>query len=330
MNRITTRWSRWALVGVVVLIAFGNSGKPLPAAARSMPPFDRRDHPVHLLASYFDAVTRQDYARAYDYWTYGLAFPDNESLFKPFVAGFADVRSMRALARLPVTMTAHAGAFNAAITFADVPVVVLTTLKSGEGLILAGCFQVLKFNASAGDPNWYLSFARLEHAMTVDFEHASGLCTTVESFPTPWPTDNQRSPIDVISSYYDAIAARDYTRAYSYWMDGAPGQTSQFAQGLAGIDHIEVVVALSFNMGITADGAYASIPLLITTTHNGESQSFAGCLVTRQSPGPVGDDALPDPNWYLHQADIQAVNAWDSGVWDVCSSLKAMPGGYGP
>jgi hypothetical protein len=205
---------------------------------------------------------------------------------------------------------------------------VLATLNDGSSQIFAGCFHVVHYDVPAGnpptvDPNWHFNSASLEPAASVDFVQAARACSLVESFPTPTGFDNQLSPLDTISSYYDAIAAHDYARAYHYWQTGAPGQTlAQFAQGFAGTSDIGVVVALSFQMDAAAGSAYASAPLLITARNQNQPQLFVGCIVTRKSNVPVGNALTPDPNWYLYSANFSPVSTLDQSVqqvWDVCT-----------
>jgi hypothetical protein len=224
-----------------------------------------------------------------------------------------------------------AGGVAAGTVSAEVPVVVLTTLKNGGAQIFAGCFHVVHHDVPVGnppavDPNWYLDSAVLQPAASVDFVQAVNACpySQVESFPSAAGINNQYSPVDLISSYYDAIAAHDYAHAYSYWPNGAPGQTlSQFAAGFAGTANIGVVVALQFYIGAAAGSAYTYVPLLITATDWGQPQLFVGCMVTRKSNVPVGNATTPDPNWYFYSANIYAVGTLDLGVqqvWGVCSA----------
>lgn len=49
--------------------------------------FDVRDHPLYLLASYYDAINRRDYARAYNYWN---GSPPQGATLEQFTQGFAD------------------------------------------------------------------------------------------------------------------------------------------------------------------------------------------------------------------------------------------------
>lgn len=320
MNRITTRLIRWVVVGVVASVFLVSSSQPLPAAAQTTYPFDVRDQPVYLIASYYNALELRDYARAYSYWE-GHA-PGGET-YTQFVQGFANVQTVHALARLPVVTSGAAGTIHA-----EVPVVVLDTLINGSTQMFAGCFHVVHYDVPSGtppvlDPNWHFYSAILQPATSVDFVQATSACSFVESFPTPAGYYDQLSAIDTITSYYDAIAAHDYARAYGYWPNGAPGQTlTQFAQGFAGTSEIGVVVALSFQMDAAAGSAYASTPVLITAKDWNQPQLFVGCFIARKSNVPVGNAVTPDPNWYLYSANINAVLTLDEGVqqvWDACT-----------
>jgi hypothetical protein len=320
MNKMTTRLIQLVVVGVVALAFLLSSSDPLPAAAQTIYPFDVRDQPLYLIASYYNALALHDYGRAYSYWE-GNA-PGGET-YAQFVQGFANVQTVHALARLPVVTGGAAGTMHA-----EVPVVVLDTLSNGVTQYFAGCFHVVHYDVPFGnppvlDPNWHFYSAAMQPATSVDFVQAASACSLVESFPTPSGYNNLLSAVDTITSYYDAIAAHDYSRAYYYWPNGAPGQTLvQFAQGFAGTTDIGVVVGLSFQMDAAAGSAYTSVPVLITAKDWNQPQLFVGCFVARKSNVPVGNATTPDPNWYLYSANINAVSTLNAGVqqvWNACT-----------
>ena len=320
MNKMTNRMIQWIFAGVTALAVLVGGSVPQPAAAQTIYPFDVRDQPLYLIASYYNALTLKDYARAYSYWE---GHAPGGATFAQFAQGFADVQTIHTLARLPLAMEGAAGTIRA-----DVPVVVLATLNNGSSQIFAGCFHVVRHDVPAGnpptiDPNWHFNSAILEPATSVDFAQAADTCSRVELFPTTTGYHNQLSAIDTISSYYDAIAAHDYARAYAYWPNGAPGATlAQFTQGFAGTSEIGVVVALSFQIEGAAGSTYASSPLLITAKNQNQPQLFVGCIVARKSNVPVGNATTPDPNWYLYSADISPVSTLAEGVqqvWNACA-----------
>jgi len=301
---------------LAVLVALLMTSQPSPARAGGIAPFSRQDDPVYLIASYYNAIALRDYARAYAYWN---GHAPGGATYQQFAQGFADVQIVQALARLPAVVNVAAGT-----SHAEIPVVIQTYLTNNTWRIYAGCFHVTKSNVPVGnatqpDPNWYLNSAVLNPATSVDFMQAATSCTTpVSSFPVPFKVDSRSTPINLISSYYDAIAGADYVRAYNYWQSGAPGQTlQQFAQGFAGTSNVGVVVALSFEFEGAAGSTYSSTPVLLTSTSNGVPQLYVGCIVTRQSNVPVGNATAPDPNWYLYSAAFNPVATLDIGVAQV-------------
>jgi hypothetical protein len=320
MKKRTIRLIQCLFVGVLALTFLVSSGDPLPATAQTVYPFDVRDQPVYLIASYYNALALRDYARAYNYWE---GHAPGGATYAQFVQGFANVQTIHALARLPVVTNGAAGTIHA-----EVPVVVLDTLINGTSEIFAGCFHVVRYDVPSGnppvlDPNWHFNSAILQPATSVDFVQAASACSYVESFPTTAGYHDQLSAIDTLTSYYDAIAAHDYVRAYNYWPNGAPGQTlAQFAQGFAGTTEIGVVVGLSFQMDAAAGSAYASTPVLLTAKDWSQPQLFVGCFIARKSNVPVGNATTPDPNWYLYSANINPVGTLNAGVqqvWNACA-----------
>ncbi len=320
MRTYIHRSIRLLVAAAVVLTALaGASGHRTLADTGASQPFDLRDQPLYLIASYYNAIALHDYARAYGYWN---GQPPNGVTLQQFAQGFANLYSVSALARLPVFYSGAAGTIHA-----EIPVVVLTTLLGGQSQIFAGCFHLTRSNVPVGnattpDPNWHLFSATLDPATSVDFLQATSACTYAESFPTASGYDDRLSAPDLVTSFYDAVAAQDYVRAYNYWPNGAPNQTlTQFAQGFAGTSEVGVVVALSFTLGAAAGSAYASLPLLLTSKSYGVPQLFVGCIVARKSNVPVGNATTPDPNWSMYSAQFDPVSTLDEGVqqvWTAC------------
>ena len=68
-----------------------------PVLAQDQPPepgyLDDRSTPEAVISSYFDAVNKREYARAYSYWESGAAERELPP-FDEFVAGYADTTSV--------------------------------------------------------------------------------------------------------------------------------------------------------------------------------------------------------------------------------------------
>jgi heat shock protein HslJ len=119
--------------------------------------------------------------------------------------------------------------------------------------------------------------------------------------PEEPPRDEDRSdPLKTLASYYDAINARDYRRAYGFW-DSPPSSFEQFARGFADTDRARLLVEPSTRVEGAAGSVYADIPtIVIATTRNGAERVFAGCYVMRRSN-------VQDRGWQIYRAGVSQV-----------------------
>src|SRR5205085_8770763 len=101
--------------------------QPVPSAAPNY--FDNRSNAVVALQSYFNAINRREYARAYSYWESASA----AGPFAQFQAGYADTQSVLLTTG---TVTGDAGAGQRYYT---VPVV-LQVGTTGGPRTYAGCY----------------------------------------------------------------------------------------------------------------------------------------------------------------------------------------------
>lgn len=109
-------------------------------------------------------------------------------------------------------------------------------------------------------------------------------------------------PIATLASYYDAINARDYHRAFDAW-DSPPSSYEQFARGFADTDRVRLLVEPSPNVEGAAGSVYASIPtIVVATTRNGIERLFAGCYVMRRSN-------VQDRGWHIYRAALSPVSS---------------------
>lgn len=275
-------------------------------------PFEDQTHPVFLIAAYYNAINRGDYARAYEYWNGNQ--PGGSTLAE-FTQGFANTDSVEGWAILPLATEGAAGS-----VYAEVPVLLRATLNNGDEQLFAGCFVTQRSNVPVGDattpdPDWHLFDATLEEVNALAVNEATSRCTRVETFPLSSPFNVTLQPIDLLISYYDAVSRGDYARAYSYWSGQPRNQTLEdFVDGFVGTDDIGVIVGFNFDSEGAAGSIYTDMPTVITATNNGVAQFFAGCFVARKSNVPVGDATEPDPNWRFFDAEIGVVNGLEEGL----------------
>jgi hypothetical protein len=114
------------------------------------------------------------------------------------------------------------------------------------------------------------------------------------------PQDNRSEPIATLVSYYNAIGARDYRRAYSFW-ESPQVSFERFAAGFADTDRVRLLVEPSTRNEGAAGSLYAEITtIVVSTTRGGNERVFAGCYVLRKSN-------VKDNGWHIYRADISAM-----------------------
>ena len=105
------------------------------------PQVDRSD-PVGTLASYYDAINSRNFRRAYRFWE------SPPSSYERFESGFADTDRVRLLIE-PPRLEGAAGS-----SFAEISTIVVTTTRSGNERVFAGCYTLRKSNVR--DMGWQI------------------------------------------------------------------------------------------------------------------------------------------------------------------------------
>jgi hypothetical protein len=112
--------------------------------------------------------------------------------------------------------------------------------------------------------------------------------------------NDRDDPVAALASYYDAINARDYRRAYGAW-ESPPSSYEQFARGFADTDRVRLLVEPPSRIEGAAGSLYADITtILIATTRGGNERIYAGCYVMRKSN-------VRATRWQIYRAEISMV-----------------------
>jgi hypothetical protein len=133
----------------VLLGRLGAELQPAPA----QPVYDNQSSAVDLLASYYDAVNRQDYPRAYGYWE----TPPSD--YAGFVQGYAETASVQLIVEPPTRMEGAAGS-----VYVSIPTVLIATHHDGSKHTFAGCYVARTSNIDPPDGNWRLYQATIRPA----------------------------------------------------------------------------------------------------------------------------------------------------------------------
>ncbi len=284
------------------------------AAQSSTPPaFEDRTDPVTALASFYNAINLYDYARAYGYWE---TAPRNASLAQ-FTQGYADTASVIAVVRLPVQIGVAAGS-----AYTALPTTLIANRYNGTPQTYTGCYVARRSNVPVGnevtpDPNWSLYQARVRtttNPITPTLLDQACVGTPYDDSQLQRLDfyDSRTSPIELLTSYYNAVNRREYERAYAYW-EVAPQNASlaQFTQGFASTANVTVFAGLSLQAEGAAGSVYMSIPALLASTQNDGSQRlFAGCFVARRP----NIEAPQNAAWSLYRGSLVAVADTNAGM----------------
>jgi len=133
--------------------------------------------------------------------------------------------------------------------------------------------------------------------MSVRGRNALNFVNSTDSEPGGGPAEAGSDPLATLASYYDAINAHDYRRAYSFW-DSPTTSFERFERGFADTDRVRILVEPSTHIEGAAGSAYADIStIVIATTKVGSERVFAGCYVMRRSN-------VQDRGWKIYRANI--------------------------
>jgi heat shock protein HslJ len=120
--------------------------------------------------------------------------------------------------------------------------------------------------------------------------------------------ENLTSPVDLLASFYNAVNAREYDRAYRYW-ETPPSNLEDFAKGYAETANVQLIVQPPTILEGAAGSLYAEVPTVIVARHqDGGERAFAGCYVTRKSNLDPSD--IPKQEvWRIYKASVSPIAA---------------------
>lgn len=134
---------------------------PLSATAQDGA-YDVQTSPVDLLASYYNAINRQDYQRAYGYWE----TPPNA--YNDFVRGFSETVYVQVIVQPPTRMEGAAGS-----SYVQIPTVLIATLDDGTQQTFAGCFTARHSNLQPPDVPVEATLWHLYSADVIEFDNTA-------------------------------------------------------------------------------------------------------------------------------------------------------------
>jgi hypothetical protein len=138
-----------ASASIPALLAQACAAYGVPAPAQVS--YADQNTPVDLLASFYNAINRQEYGRAYGYWE------TPPSPYTQFAQGYADTASVQLIVQLPAFIDVGAG--NA---YSNSATVLIATTRGGSQQTFVGCYTTHKVNIQPDV--WHLARAAITPA----------------------------------------------------------------------------------------------------------------------------------------------------------------------
>jgi hypothetical protein len=265
---------------------------PSPSNGSTPAPYiDDRSSAQAVITSYFNAIDRQEYARAYSYWNAAAGQQAGLAPFPQFRQGYADTKSVQ-LTTGAVTHDEGAGQL-----YYWTPVTLVAQTTGGATQTYVGCYRMhLGRPEIQGVPPFMplaIESASVKQvANNADTQSLmAGACANggqpMPPASTPAPgdisanryLDDRSDGVQVLRSLFNAINSKQYVRAYSYW---EPSSTQlpafdAFQQGYADTASVDLTAGTE-TIGAAAGNLYYSVPAVLVATHvDGSKATFAGC-----------------------------------------------------
>lgn len=261
---------------------------------------DDRSTPAALMLSYFNAVNRREYLRAYAYYTDTTTVGTLDNFSK----GYENTKNV-AVVFGPIFSGGAAGSI-----YYTVPMVLNAVTTAGVQQKFAACYVVRlpqpgNYGAPPITPMHLVRGTAKAAALTAadadllanacpqpDFptgpDGAKAAVESVTDISASNYIDNRSDAVTALSSYFNAINKQEYVRAYSYWQK-APGEFANFAAGYATTKSVSV----QFGKVIADAGAgqlnYALPVAAKASQTDGTVKTFVGCYNLHLSqPGIQG------------------------------------------
>ncbi len=267
-----------------------NTAVPNPAIPNYI---DDRSTPSQVIVSLYNAINRQEYLRAYNYWSNPAT---SQGSFNSFANGYANTAAVN-LVFGQITGGAGAGQL-----YYTVPVILKSTAKGGTHANFAACYIVHQAQpANFGEPPFIPMSIDRGSAKTsaLSASDASALATACSGYPSGASPvaasgtslnidksnflDNRSGAIETVSSFLNALNLKQYVRAYYYYQNPAtyPGAFDPYAAGYANTSVITATFGTVQSEG-AAGSLYFKVPLaMIVLTTTNTTQTFVGCYTLR-------------------------------------------------
>ncbi len=263
-------------------------------AAESAPPskanlavFEDRQDPLSLVASFYNAVNRAEYQRAYDY------FEVAPMPFDQFEQGYEQTLSVDVLINPHFTIDVGAGNQNARVAAG-----LIAYDRQAGWQYFVGCYDLHRVNINGPDEPWQIRSSQFELANDLQAmgRRVGQICPA-----TSQPSAAQ-TPEQLLTLYSNALNQADYAQAWSYWREQPASDLATWSQQFDANQFNQVLINPQALSDAGAGNLYYSTNLVwLTTDQADQVQVQAGCVTLHRN------NTEPNQPWQIQSFALQAL-----------------------
>jgi len=282
---------------------------PTTLATAVLPsPFDNyiddRSTPSQVIVSYYNALNRGEYLRAYNYW---INPSGTQGSLAKFVSGY------KYTGRVDLVFGSITSGVGAGQIYYTVPVLLKASAINGVRANYAACYVIHQARPeNFGAPPFNPMGIDVGSAANYDLlvSDASALATACSAYPNSGSAvavssnplnvdksnflDNRSGPLETVTSLLNALNRKEYVRAYGYYQNPSlyPGAYDPYAAGYADTATITTVFGTSQSVAATSNGYYKQPLAMRVQKTDASIQTFVGCY-TLHLAQPAGQNTPP-------------------------------------
>jgi len=281
---------------------------------------DDRSTAAALMLSYFNAINRQEYLRAYSYYSTNADI----GTLDQFASGYSDTQTVSVVLG-DVYSEGAAGSI-----YFTIPMILNVTTTSNTPQKFAACYVLrMAQPANFGAPPVIPMHIERGTAKSVPVDETIqdpallGTACPSPDFPTGIYSapatveqladlssanyiDNRSDAVALMSSYVNAINRKEYAKAYTYWQT-PPEPYDAFASGYTNTGSVTAQFGTPFVDVNEAQTTYSLPVVLVSTMNNGSIKTYAGCY-TMQLTQPTVQTTLPFQSLGFTSAAVNQVD----------------------
>ncbi|ABX06987.1 hypothetical protein [Herpetosiphon sp.] len=263
-----------------------NSAPPSPP---NLPAFDDRQDPLSLLASFYNAINRADYQRAYGY------FEVAPMPFDQFEQGYEQTLSVKVLIDPHFVIDVGAGNQNTRVAAG-----LIAYDRQAGWQYFVGCYELHRVNINGPTEPWQIRNSQFE--LTNDLQAMSQqlgqICPAIE------PPARVQTPEQTLALYISTLNQANYAQAWNYWHEQPASDVAAWSQQFESNQFIQVVINPQGLIDAGAGNLYYSTNLVwLTNDQAGQLQVQAGCVTLHRN------NTEPDQPWKMQNLTLQTLQA---------------------